>query len=87
MAKLYHSSRTLPTGTQRDRVNVERQRLGRRLCKRAATLAGTGTIGTIIVAVVPIASSDGIYAASRRRPINADNVNDVPAPVPATASA
>jgi PiT family inorganic phosphate transporter len=53
----------------------------------AAWLAGTGTVGTVIVAVVLIAAAAGIYAASRRRPINADNVNDVPAPVPATASA
>jgi PiT family inorganic phosphate transporter len=52
----------------------------------AAWLAGTGTVGTVIVAVVLIAAAAGIYAASRRRPINADNVN-VPAPVPATASA
>jgi PiT family inorganic phosphate transporter len=29
----------------------------------------------------------GIYAASRRKPVTADNVNDVPAPVPAVAVA
>jgi PiT family inorganic phosphate transporter len=53
----------------------------------AAWLAGTGPVGTIVVAVVLIAAAAGIYAASRRRPITAHNVNDVPAPVPATAAA
>jgi inorganic phosphate transporter, PiT family len=53
----------------------------------AAWVSGTGVTGTIIVAVVLIAAAAGIYAASRRRPINADNVNDVPAPVPASAAA
>ena len=50
----------------------------------AAWVAGTGVTDTIIVAVVLIAAAAGIYAASRRRPINADNVNDVP-PVEADA--
>ncbi len=53
----------------------------------AGWLAGTGPVGTIVVAVVLIAAAAGIYAASRRRPITAHNVNDVPAPVPATAAA
>ncbi len=53
----------------------------------AAWLAGTGTIGTIIVALVLVGLAAGIYAASRRRPINADNVNDVPAPKPVAAAA
>ena len=39
-------------------------------------VAGTGTIGTIIVAVVAIALAAGIYAASRRTPVTSDNVND-----------
>ena len=51
----------------------------------AAWLAGTGR--GRLVAVVLIAAAAGIYAASRRRPITAHNVNDVPAPVPATAAA
>jgi inorganic phosphate transporter, PiT family len=46
----------------------------------SAWLAGTGTVGTIIVALVAVAVAGGIYAASRRRPITAGNVNDVPAP-------
>jgi PiT family inorganic phosphate transporter len=53
----------------------------------AAWTASTGTVGTILVAVVLIALAGGIYAASRRRPVTADNVNDVPAPVPAGAAA
>ena len=32
-------------------------------------------------------TSTGIYAASRRRPVNADNVNDVPAPKLVAATA
>jgi hypothetical protein len=30
-----------------------------------------------VVAVVAIAAAGGIYAASRRRPVTAENVNDV----------
>ncbi len=39
------------------------------------------------VALALIAAAAGIYAASQHRPVNAHNVNDVPAPVPATAAA
>jgi PiT family inorganic phosphate transporter len=46
----------------------------------AAWVASTGTFGTVIVAVVGAAVAAGIYAASRRRPITADNVNEVPTP-------
>jgi inorganic phosphate transporter, PiT family len=53
----------------------------------SAWLASTGTVGTIIVALVAIAVGGGIYAASRRRPITAENVNDVPAPKAPAASA
>ena len=53
----------------------------------AAWLAGTGTVGTIIVALVLVGLAGGIYAASRRRPITADNVNDVPAPKPVAVAA
>ena len=53
----------------------------------AGWLAGTGTVGTIIVALVAVAIGGGIYAASRRRPVTADNVNDVPAPTPVGADA
>jgi PiT family inorganic phosphate transporter len=44
----------------------------------AAWVAGTGTVGTVLVALVALAIGIGIYAASRRRPVTADNVNDVP---------
>jgi inorganic phosphate transporter, PiT family len=53
----------------------------------AAWVAGTGVVGTIVVAIVLIGLAGGIYAASRRRPVTADNVNDVPAPKPVTAAA
>ena len=41
--------------------------------------AGSGTVGTIIVLVIAVAIGLGIYAASRRNPVTANNVNDVPA--------
>ena len=46
----------------------------------AAWMADTGPLGTIIVALVLVAVAGGIYAASRRRRVTADNVNDVHAP-------
>jgi PiT family inorganic phosphate transporter len=46
----------------------------------AAWTASTGTAGTVIVAVVAVAVAAGIYAASRRRPVTASNVNDVEQP-------
>ena len=49
----------------------------------AAWVASTGTFGTVVVAVVGVAVAAGIYAASRRRPITADNVNEVPTPAAA----
>lgn len=52
----------------------------------AGLVAGTGTIGTVIVAIVGVAIAGGIYAASRRRPITADNVNDVPTEQPVAAA-
>jgi inorganic phosphate transporter, PiT family len=46
----------------------------------AAWASSSGTFGTVVVAIVAIALIAGIYAASRRQPVTADNVNDVPAP-------
>jgi inorganic phosphate transporter, PiT family len=47
-----------------------------------------GTLGTVVVAVVGVGVAAGIYVASRRRPVNADNVHDVPsAPEPVAARA
>lgn len=51
----------------------------------SAWVAGTGTVGTVLVALVALAAGAGIYAASRRKPVTAENVNDVP-PVLVTAS-
>jgi PiT family inorganic phosphate transporter len=45
----------------------------------AAGVAATGPVGTIVVAVVLVGFAGGIYAASRRRPVTADNVNELPA--------
>ena len=53
----------------------------------SAWVAGTGTPGTVLIALVGLALAAGIYAASRRKPVTAENVNDVPAPLPATATA
>jgi PiT family inorganic phosphate transporter len=49
----------------------------------ASWMAATGTAGVIVVAVTGIAMAAGIYGASRRNPVNADNVNDGPT-APAT---
>jgi inorganic phosphate transporter, PiT family len=46
----------------------------------AAWVAATGPLGTLIVALVLVGLAVGIYAASRRRPVTADNINDRPAP-------
>ena len=53
----------------------------------ASWCSGTGTIGTVVVALVTVALAVGIYMASRRRPVTADNVNDVPEQRPVGASA
>ncbi|NMO93050.1 inorganic phosphate transporter [Actinomycetospora sp. TBRC 11914] len=47
----------------------------------AAFAASQGVVGTVLVAVVAIAVGIGIYAASRRTPVTAENVNDVESPV------
>jgi PiT family inorganic phosphate transporter len=50
----------------------------------AASVAATGTAGTIVVEAAFVAIAAGIFVLSRRKPVTADNVNDVPesAPVP-----
>ncbi|MEU6783687.1 inorganic phosphate transporter [Nonomuraea angiospora] len=40
-----------------------------------------GTLGVAVTALVAIAAAGGLYAAGRREPVHAGNVNDVPAPV------
>jgi PiT family inorganic phosphate transporter len=43
----------------------------------SAWVSGGGTVGTIIVLLVALAIGGGIYIASRRSPVTANNVNDV----------
>jgi inorganic phosphate transporter, PiT family len=45
----------------------------------AGRLAGQGTAGTVLVALIAAAIAGGIYLASRRDPVGAHNVNQVPA--------
>jgi PiT family inorganic phosphate transporter len=42
----------------------------------ASWLAGTGTVGVVVVAVTGVAVASGIYSASRRSAVTAENVND-----------
>ena len=51
----------------------------------AAWVAARGTGGTLLVIGLLVAAAGGIYAASRRTPVTAATVNDVPAPRPAVA--
>ena len=51
----------------------------------AAWVATGGTAGTVLVGVVLVLASAGIYALSRRTPVTADNVNELPAPLPPVA--
>jgi PiT family inorganic phosphate transporter len=45
----------------------------------AGWVVGTGTAGTVVVAVARLAIGGGTYALSRRQPMGAHNVNEVPA--------
>ncbi|MGH8918558.1 MAG: inorganic phosphate transporter, partial [Actinomycetes bacterium] len=53
----------------------------------AGRVAGTGTTGTVVVAVAGLAIGGGIYALSRLQPVGAHNVNEVPAGRPWIAAA
>jgi PiT family inorganic phosphate transporter len=53
----------------------------------AGWVAETGTTGTIIVALAGLAFGGGVYALSRRQPVHADNVNDLPPTHPTTTPA
>ena len=46
----------------------------------AAWVAARGTAGTVLVAAVLVVASGGIYALSRRTPVTAANVNELPVP-------
>jgi len=48
----------------------------------AAWVAARGTAGTVLVLAVLVAGAGAIYAASRRSPVTAATVNDLPAPQP-----
>jgi PiT family inorganic phosphate transporter len=45
----------------------------------AQTMAGRGSYGTVAVALVALLVAAGVYVRSRRQPVTAGNVNDVPA--------
>ncbi|MFJ9870111.1 anion permease [Streptomyces sp. NPDC101165] len=47
----------------------------------AAWIADHGTLGVALVAAAAVGSAAGFWALSRRRPVTADNVNDLPAPL------
>jgi PiT family inorganic phosphate transporter len=53
----------------------------------ASWVAAGGTVGTIVVALAGVAVIAGIYLLSRRNPIGAHNVNDVPEKQPVGAGA
>jgi len=53
----------------------------------AGRVAGRGTAGTVVVAVAGLAISGGIYALSRRQPVSANNVNELPTSRPRAATA
>ncbi len=45
----------------------------------AATVAVRGTLGVVVIGLVALAVAVAVYAVSRREPVTANNVNDVPA--------
>ncbi|MDX3003651.1 inorganic phosphate transporter [Kribbella solani] len=51
-------------------------------------VADSGNLGVVIIAILAVAAGGAIYAASRRRPVTPDNVNEYPsAPTPAATAA
>ncbi|MGH3865262.1 MAG: inorganic phosphate transporter [Pseudonocardiaceae bacterium] len=52
----------------------------------AGRVAQTGTAGTVVVAVAGLAIGLGVYLLSRRQPVNAHNVNEMPADRPQVAA-
>jgi PiT family inorganic phosphate transporter len=51
----------------------------------ADRVASSGTAGTTAVAAVAAVVALGIFGLSRRRPVTASNVNQLPAPMPVPA--
>ncbi|WP_327639832.1 inorganic phosphate transporter [Kribbella sp. NBC_00482] len=51
-------------------------------------VADSGNLGVVIIAVLAVAAGSGIYAASRRRPVTSENVNEYPSSTaPSTTAA
>lgn len=54
----------------------------------AGEVANSGNLGVVIIAVLAVVAGGGIYAASRRRPVTSENVNEYPsATTPSTTAA
>ncbi|TCC04150.1 inorganic phosphate transporter [Kribbella soli] len=54
----------------------------------AGRVADSGNLGVVIIAVLAVAAGGGIYAASRRRPVTSENVNEYPSSTtPSTTAA
>jgi PiT family inorganic phosphate transporter len=45
----------------------------------SAAVAKQGTAGVVVICVAALAVAAGIYAVSRRNPVDSKNVNDEPA--------
>jgi PiT family inorganic phosphate transporter len=52
----------------------------------AAWVAAAGAAGTVLVGATLIVLSAGIYGLSRRRPVTAATVNELPSPPPVAAA-
>jgi PiT family inorganic phosphate transporter len=53
----------------------------------AGRVANSGNLGVVIIAILAVVAGGAIYAASRRKPVTPDNVNDYPSSTPATSPA
>jgi PiT family inorganic phosphate transporter len=54
----------------------------------AGRVADSGNLGVVIIAILAVAAGGGIYAASRRRPVTSENVNEYPSSTtPSTTAA
>jgi PiT family inorganic phosphate transporter len=42
-------------------------------------VANSGNLGVAVIALLAVAAGGGLYAASRRRPVTSENVNEYPA--------
>jgi PiT family inorganic phosphate transporter len=50
-------------------------------------VADSGTLGVVAIAILALVAGGGIYAASRRRPVTSDNVNEYPGSTPSVTTA